>query len=63
VVAIDFSPDGKQIAFFSENSIKAISIEGDRTEVLVSKVQSNRQSQLAYSPDGSRIAHCTAAKD
>ena len=55
--AIAFSPDGRSIAFFSERIIKTIPVEGGETMDLVNNVQYGRHSQLAWSPDGSRIAY------
>jgi Tol biopolymer transport system component len=55
--AIDYSPDGKSIAFFSEGKIKTIPVEGGETRVLVNDVQSGRHSNLVWSPDGSKIAY------
>jgi Tol biopolymer transport system component len=55
--AIAYSPDGKQIAFFSGDAIKAISLESGKTEVLVAGIKHGIHSDLFYSPDGSKIAH------
>ena len=55
--AIAFSPDGKNIAFFSEGKIKTIPVEGGETSDLVNDVQSGRHSNLVWSPDGSKIAY------
>jgi Tol biopolymer transport system component len=60
--AITFSPNGELIAFFSGNDIKTIPPEGGQTEVLVRDIRSGWQSQLAYSPDGSKIAHSFGGK-
>lgn len=54
--AIAFSPDGRQIAFFSEGAVKTIPVDGGESEILVADVQSNRHSQLDWSPDGTKIA-------
>ena len=58
--AITFSRDGKHIAFFSAGAIKTIPVEGGQSEVLVADIKPRRHamhSQLAYSPDGSKIAY------
>ena len=60
--AVTFSAGGERIAFFSGNAIKTIPIEGGQSEVLVRDVRSGWQSQLAYSPDGSMIAHSIGGK-
>jgi Tol biopolymer transport system component len=57
VGAITFSLDGKRIVFFSQGMLKTIPVEGGNSEVLVAKAQSDRWSQLAWSPDGSKIAY------
>ena len=57
-----FSPDGESIAFFSGNAIKTIPIGGGHSDVLVRDVRSGWQSQLAYSPDGSKIAYSIGGK-
>jgi len=59
---IAYSPDGKKIAFFSGNVIKAISVEGGQTEVLVANIKYDSDSDLSYSPDGSKIAHNAEGK-
>jgi Tol biopolymer transport system component len=60
--AVDFSPDGERIAFFSGGAIKTIPVEGGKPEVLVAEVKSSSHSQLAYFPDGSKIAHNAEGK-
>ncbi len=55
--AIAFSPDGERIAFFSDDVIKTIRLDGGQPEVLIAGVQSGRQSDLAWSPDGAKIAY------
>ncbi|MFC1636199.1 tetratricopeptide repeat protein [Planctomycetota bacterium] len=60
--AITFSPDGELIAFLSGGSIKTIPVEGGEPTILVGKVKSGYHSQLAYSPDGSKIAHNVGAE-
>jgi len=62
VGAITFTPDGNRIAFFSQSMIKAISVNGGKAEVLVTNVQPSRDSQLAWSPDGSKIAYNAEGK-
>jgi Tol biopolymer transport system component len=60
--AISFAPDGEYIAFFSGDAIKTIAVAGDQPELLVTGIESGRHSQLAYSPDGSNIAHSAEGK-
>jgi Tol biopolymer transport system component len=55
--AIAYSPDGRQIAFFSGSSIRSIATEGGPSVVLVKDIKSGRHSDLAFSPDGTKIAH------
>lgn len=60
---IAFSPDGKNIAFFSGSAIKTISVKGGQPEVLVADISFDMWSQLAYSPDGKKIAHCAGGRN
>ncbi|NNF35109.1 MAG: hypothetical protein HKN68_13425, partial [Saprospiraceae bacterium] len=58
--AITFSPDGKNIAFFSDHAIKTIPLKGGLPEILVANIKQRgfpRHSQLSFSPDGSKIAY------
>jgi Tol biopolymer transport system component len=57
--AIAFSPDGKRIAFFSDQAIKAMPVQGGTPEVLVREIKHGRHSELAFSPSGDRIAFTT----
>ncbi len=57
--AIAFSPDGKRIAFFSDQTIKAMPVQGGTPEVLVREIKHGRHSELAFSPSGDRIAFTT----
>jgi Tol biopolymer transport system component len=61
--AIAFSPDGKQIAFFSDQSIKAMPIQGGSTEVLVREIKYRGRSEMAFSPSGDRIAFTTGSQN
>lgn len=61
--AIAFSPDGKNIAFFSGSAIKTVPVEGGQSKVLVENISFDMWSQLAYSPDGKKIAHCAGGKN
>ena len=56
------APDGERIAFFSGDAIKTIPVQGGRTALLVAGIQSGWHSQLAWSPDGSKIAHDAEGK-
>ena len=63
--AITFSRDGKHIAFFSTSAIKTIPVDGGQPTELVANINPrkfSRHSQLAYSPDGSKIAHNARGK-
>ena len=60
--AITFSTNGEQIAFFSGSTITSITVEGGQSEILVANIKSESHSQLAYSPDGSKIAHNAEGK-
>jgi dipeptidyl aminopeptidase/acylaminoacyl peptidase len=55
--SIAFTPDGKRIAFFSGNAIRTIPVEGGKSEILLSGVNFDHKSRLAWSSDGSRIAY------
>jgi Tol biopolymer transport system component len=57
VGAITFTPDGKRIAFFSQEMIKTIPVDGGESEVLIKDAKSDYWSQLTWSPDGSKIAY------
>jgi Tol biopolymer transport system component len=57
VGAITFTPDGKRIAFFSQDMIKTIPVDGGESEVLIKDAKSDYWSQLTWSSDGSKIAY------
>ena len=56
VASIAFSPDGTRIAYFSGRTIKVVPVEGGPSEVLVTAdTPFEFFSELAWSPDGTRI--------
>jgi Tol biopolymer transport system component len=56
--SIAYSPDGRKIAFFSDGKIKTVATDSENeVQTLVEEVQSNEWSQLAFSPDGSKLAY------
>ncbi len=55
--SITFTPDGKQIAFFSGNDIRTIPVEGGKSDVLLTGVNFNHKSRLTWSPDESKITY------
>ena len=64
VANIAFSPDGKKIAYFSSGAIwksrgtiKVVSVENGRSETLLEVGEPSPFPELAWSPDGTRIAH------
>ena len=55
---IDWSPDGKSIAYFSkDNTIKAIPVEGGKPQVIANIAKKYSHYELAWSPDGQRLAY------
>ena len=55
---IDWSPDGKQIAYFSQdNTIDLIPVEGEQSKTLVKVDGINSHWELSWSPDGKQIAY------
>jgi Tol biopolymer transport system component len=57
VATITFSSDGTRVAYYSDNTIKTVPIEGGPSEVLVTADSWFRVSSvLAWSPAGPRIA-------
>ncbi|GAI63997.1 unnamed protein product, partial [marine sediment metagenome] len=55
---IDWSPDGKQIAYFSQdNTIDLIPVEGGPSKTLVKVDGINSHWELSWSPDGKQIAY------
>lgn len=55
--SIAFTPDGKRIAFFSGKNIRTISVEGGKTEVLLSGVKFDYMSRIVMSADGFKLAY------
>ncbi|MFQ6109735.1 MAG: tetratricopeptide repeat protein, partial [Candidatus Aminicenantales bacterium] len=60
---IDWSPDGKSIAYFSEDkTIKAIPVEGGEPRVIARVDKLYRHYELAWSPDGEKLAYTCKGK-
>jgi Tol biopolymer transport system component len=60
---IDWSPDGKSIAYFSEDkTIKAIPVEGGKPRVIVHVDKLSNHAELAWSPDGKKLAYTCQGK-
>ena len=56
-----FSPDGTQIAYFdgfgdNSHSLRVVNADGGDLHVLIDNIEAYRISNLAWSPDGSRLA-------
>ena len=60
---IDWAPDGKSIAFFSDDkSIKSIPVDGGDSRVVTEINEVNSQFELAWSPDGKELAYTDKGK-
>ena len=60
---IDWSPDGKLIAYFSkDNNIKVIPAEGGEPRVIVHVDKLSNHAELAWSPDGKKFAYTCEGK-
>ncbi len=55
--AIDYSPDGEWLAYFSNNAIKIRPVGGGEARVVVQLERVHFHSELAWSPDSKRIAY------
>ncbi|MFQ5722204.1 MAG: DPP IV N-terminal domain-containing protein, partial [Candidatus Aminicenantales bacterium] len=60
---IDWSPDGKSIAYFSEDkTIKAIPVEGGEPRVIAHLNKLYPHYEIAWSPDGQKLAYTCQGK-
>ncbi len=61
--SIDWSPDGKWIAFYShDNEIRIIPAEGGESRIVVNKVNCNYYFGLSWSPDSKKLAYVSKEK-
>jgi len=63
-----FSPDGTQIAYFdgfgdNSHSLRVVNADGGDLRVLIDNIEAYRITNLAWSPDGSRLAFGRRAND
>jgi len=55
---IDFSPDGKSIAYFAKDkTLRIIPVQGGEARILVQAEELKNHDQLAWSPDGSKLVY------
>ncbi len=54
---IDWSPDGKLIAYFSKDTIRVIPVQGGEPRIVVKVEDVSSHSELAWSPDGSKLVY------
>ncbi len=60
---IDWSPDGKSIAYFSkDNNIKVIPVEDGEPRVMVHVDKLSNYAEMAWSPDGKKLAFTCKGK-
>jgi Tol biopolymer transport system component len=59
VATIAFSPDGSRIGYFSDSAIKAVPVQGGRSEVLLEVGNLGDFPDLAWSPNGGQIVYTT----
>ncbi len=60
---IDWSPDGKSIAYFSmDKTIKIIPAEGGESRVIVHVDKLSNHAEMAWSPDGKKLAYTCQGK-
>jgi Tol biopolymer transport system component len=63
VGTIAFSPDGSQIAYFADNTIMAVPVEGGPSEVLLEVGKLDGFPDLAWSPDGWQIVYTSRSTE
>ena len=60
---IDWAPDGKSIAYFSDdNKIKSIPYNGGESRIITEVSEVDRHFELAWSPDGEQLAYTDKGK-